>query len=77
VVEQLSASQEELSSTQASAISVNVLGLYMNAVYIRLVPIRYCSVLRHVSVPLNHHQEMPIQFYGNYFTHNGSVVVIG
>jgi hypothetical protein len=49
----------------------------MNAVYETLVPVRCCSLLRHVSVPLNHHQAMLIQFYENCYTHNGSVVVIG
>jgi hypothetical protein len=49
----------------------------MNAVYAILGLICYCSLLRHVLVPLNHHQAMSIQFYENCYTHNGSVVVIG
>jgi hypothetical protein len=42
--------------------------IHMNAVYAPLVLIRYCSLLRHVSVPLNHHQAMSIQFYENCYT---------
>jgi hypothetical protein len=50
---------------------------YMNAIYATLVLIRYCFLLLHVSVPLNHHQALPIQFYEHYYIHNGSVIVVG
>jgi hypothetical protein len=35
----------------------------MSAAYATCVLIRYCSLLLHISVPLNHHRAMSIQFY--------------